>query len=73
MNFVDTYAGLDDIWHKVEVDAKGNVDLKANADGFEHLARYFSRWPGARRIPGTTAIRGRVRQNERARVYDNHC
>ncbi len=41
MNFADTCAGLDDIWYRVEVDPKGNVELKANADGFEHLATYF--------------------------------
>ena len=41
MNFEDTYAGLPDIWYKFEADEKGNVTLFANADGFEHLARYF--------------------------------
>ena len=41
MNFSDTYAGLGDVWYKVEADEAGNVTLRANADGFEHLARYF--------------------------------
>lgn len=41
MNFEDTYSGLEDIWYKFESDADGNVTLHANADGFEHLARYF--------------------------------
>jgi hypothetical protein len=41
MNFGDTYSGLPDVWYKFETDAKGNVTLFANADGFEHLARYF--------------------------------
>ena len=41
MNFEDTYSGLADVWYKFEVDPKGNVTLFANADGFEHLARYF--------------------------------
>ena len=41
MDFRDTYSGLNDIWYKVDVDAIGNVTLWANADGFEHLARYF--------------------------------
>ncbi|MFZ0477756.1 MAG: hypothetical protein WAL71_01310 [Terriglobales bacterium] len=41
MNFEDTYFGLTDVWYKFEVDANGNVSLFANADGFEHLARYF--------------------------------
>jgi hypothetical protein len=41
MDFRDTYAGLVDVWYKVEVDSTGNVTLLATADGFEHLARYF--------------------------------
>ncbi len=41
MNFEDTYSGLEDVWYKFEADEKGNVTLLANADGFEHLARYF--------------------------------
>jgi hypothetical protein len=41
MNFDDTYLGLADAWYKFEVDSKGNVTLLANAEGFEHLARYF--------------------------------
>jgi hypothetical protein len=41
MNFKDTYSGLDRIWYKFEADPIGNVTLWANADGFEHLARYF--------------------------------
>jgi len=41
MNFGDTYSGLADVWYKFESDTAGNVTLHANADGFEHLARYF--------------------------------
>jgi len=41
MNFEDTYAGLSDAWYKFESDAKGNITLLANEEGFEHLARYF--------------------------------
>ena len=41
MKFQDTYDGLGDAWYKFEADKKGNVTLWANADGFEHLARYF--------------------------------
>jgi hypothetical protein len=41
MNFEDTYAGLDNIWYKFDTDARGSVSLSANADGFEHLARFF--------------------------------
>jgi hypothetical protein len=41
MNFEDTHSGWGGVWYKSEVDAKGKVSLFANADGFEHLARYF--------------------------------
>jgi hypothetical protein len=41
MDFRDTYAGLENVWYKVEAGAGGNITLRANADGFEHLARYF--------------------------------
>jgi hypothetical protein len=41
MTFEDTYSGLEDVWYKFETDGDGNVTLLANADGFEHLARYF--------------------------------
>jgi len=41
MNFLDTYEGLKDIWYKFSADVDGNVELWANSDGFEHLARYF--------------------------------
>jgi hypothetical protein len=52
MNFTDTYAGLGDVWYKVVVDAQGNVDLRANADGFEHLARYFLKMARCQKNPG---------------------
>src|SRR5215471_3753037 len=41
MNFLDTYEGLNDVWYKFSADADGNINLWANSDGFEHLARYF--------------------------------
>jgi hypothetical protein len=41
MSFEDTYSGLERIWYKFEASADGNVTLWANADGFEHLARFF--------------------------------
>lgn len=41
MSFEDTYSGLERIWYVFESDAAGNVTLRANPDGFEHLARYF--------------------------------
>jgi hypothetical protein len=41
MNFLDTYEGLTNLWYKFETDKDGNITLLANAEGFEHLARYF--------------------------------
>jgi hypothetical protein len=41
MNFEDTYEDLPNAWYKFETDASGSVTLLANAEGFEHLARYF--------------------------------
>lgn len=55
MDFRDTYAGLEDIWYKVEVDAEGSVTLWANADGFEHLARYFLKMARTGKNPGDHA------------------
>lgn len=52
MNFTDTYEGLKNIWYKFEVDATGNVTLVANADGFEHLARYFLKMARTGKNPG---------------------
>ena len=52
MNFRDTHSGLDDIWYKIEADAAGNVSLWANADGFEHLARYFLKMARTGKNPG---------------------
>lgn len=52
MNFEDTYAGLNDIWYKFEADASGNVIVSANADGFEHLARFFLKMARTGKYPG---------------------
>ena len=41
INFSDTYEGLDDAWYQFEVLPEGGVNLWANEQGFEHLARYF--------------------------------
>lgn len=41
VDFDDTYEGLKNPWYQFAVDEDGNIDLSANADGFEHLARYF--------------------------------
>jgi hypothetical protein len=52
MDFRDTYSGLQDIWYKFESDAAGNITLWANADGFEHLARYFLKMARTEKNPG---------------------
>lgn len=52
MDFRDTYAGLDDIWYKFEVEVNGSVTLLANADGFEHLARFFLKMARTGKYPG---------------------
>jgi hypothetical protein len=52
MNFEDTYAGLGDAWYRFDVDPTGNVTLRANSDGFEHLARYFLKMARSGKNPG---------------------
>jgi hypothetical protein len=52
MNFQDTYTGLGDIWYRFDVDANGNVTLRANADGFEQLARFFLKMARTGKKPG---------------------
>ena len=52
MNFMDTYVGLDKAWYKFETDEEGNVSLYANAEGFEHLARYFLKMARTGKAPG---------------------
>ena len=52
MDFRDTYAGLANPWYQFTVDANGNVDLWANADGFEHLARFFLKMARSGKSPG---------------------
>lgn len=52
MDFRDTYSGLEDIWYRFDADEVGNVTLKANADGFEHLARYFLKMARGGKYPG---------------------
>jgi hypothetical protein len=52
MNFLDTYSGLENIWYRFDADASGNINLWANADGFEHLARYFLKMARSGKNPG---------------------
>ncbi|HZC22400.1 MAG TPA: hypothetical protein VE866_03610 [Candidatus Binatia bacterium] len=58
MNFEDTYSGLDRIWYKCETDGVGNITLRANADGFEHLARYFFKMARSGKTVGYHAHHG---------------
>ena len=58
MNFKDTYSGLDSVWYKYETDGSGNVTLRANADGFEHLARYFFKMARSGKAVGYHAHHG---------------
>jgi hypothetical protein len=41
MSFADVYDGLKDPWYLFEANAHGGVNLCANEDGFEFLARFF--------------------------------
>lgn len=52
MDFRDTYEGLNDIWYKLEIDKSGNIALWANADGFEHLGRYFLKMARSGKLDG---------------------
>jgi hypothetical protein len=52
MHFEDTYAGLDRIWYRFSADEKGNIELRANEDGYEHLARYFLKMARSGKNPG---------------------
>jgi hypothetical protein len=52
MNFRDTLQGLRRIWYKFESDISGNITLSANAEGFEHLARYFLKMARTAKNPG---------------------
>ena len=42
IDFNDTFEGLNDNeWYKFEVNEFGGIQLQANKEGFEQLARYF--------------------------------
>jgi hypothetical protein len=51
MTFEDTYRGLDNIWYRFSADS-GHVELWANPQGFEHLARYFLKLARGDKAPG---------------------
>lgn len=52
MTFAELYEGLDDIWYRFSADAAGNVELWANADGFEYLGRYFLKLARTPKVSG---------------------
>lgn len=52
MAFEDTFSGLEHPWYEVTTDEHGNVDLWANAEGFEHLARLFLKYARCGKAPG---------------------
>jgi len=45
VDFRDTYEGLANPWYRFQAQADGSVEVWANQDGFEHLARYFLKLP----------------------------
>jgi hypothetical protein len=52
MNFADILDGLEKRWYKFESDAQGNITLRANEQGFEHLARFFLKMARSGKILG---------------------
>lgn len=52
MTYAELYEGLDDIWYRFSADAAGNVELWANADGFEYLGRYFLKLARTPKVSG---------------------
>ena len=52
MHFADTYEGLRNPWYRFEPTTDGGVNLWANPDGFEHLARYFLKLARSGKVGG---------------------
>jgi hypothetical protein len=52
MHFGDTYAGLQNPWYRFEATPEGGVNLWANPDGFEHLARFFLKMARSGKVDG---------------------
>jgi len=52
MTFAEINEGLDDVWYRFSADSEGNVELWANADGFEYLGRYFLKLARTPKISG---------------------
>jgi hypothetical protein len=52
MHFGDTYTGLQNPWYRFEPTPEGGVNLWANPDGFEHLARFFLKMARSEKVDG---------------------
>jgi hypothetical protein len=52
MEFEDVYAGLTDPWYRFEGDADGSVNVWANPEGFEWLARLFLKLARSHKVDG---------------------
>ncbi len=52
MVFQDVYAGLGDPWYRFEVTPEGGVNLWANRDGYEWLARIFLKLARSEKVDG---------------------
>lgn len=52
MTFEDTYEGLKNPWYKIETDEHGNIELTANREGFEHLARMLLKFARGNKTVG---------------------
>jgi hypothetical protein len=47
-----SYPGLANPCYQFTADARGNINLWANTDGFEHLARFFLKMARSDKSPG---------------------
>ena len=52
MHFADTYEGLRNPWYRFEATPEGGVNLWANPDGYEHLARFFLKMARSGKVDG---------------------
>ena len=51
MQFADIYAGLKRPWYHFDVRPKGDIELWANREGFEHLGRLFLKLARTKKDP----------------------
>jgi hypothetical protein len=52
MNFTDTYEGIHDLWYLFDATPECGVNLWANPEGFEHLARIFLKLARSKKMDG---------------------